>query len=261
MGVTQKLLALYLVDRQLAGLKGRLRSAEAYLKQQDTHLKDIEARRAATALKLRHAESSAHNLETEVKGIDDRIAKLRDRMNTAATSKEHAALLTEVSTIKADRGRLEEQALAALSEAEQLRTAAAALDTEKTDRDKVRAVAAADREARAAEIKDRVAELEAQRVKALAEVPPTALAKYDALVAAGIDEVMAPIEEQDRRNKDYSCGGCYTHIPLEKLSTLLNQGEMVVCPSCNVILYIEETLRTSITGAAEKKRSSRKVEA
>jgi len=261
MGVTQKLLALCNVDRQLSGLKSRLQSAEAYLKLQDTQLKNIEAKRAAVTLKLRHAESSSHNLETEVKGIDDRIAKLRERMNNASTSKEHAAMLTEISTIKADRGRLEEQALAALQDAEKLKAELAALDAEKTERAKVRGVASTDRDARDAEIKDRVKELEAQRATAVADVPPTALAKYEALVDAGFEEVMAPIEEQDRRNKEYSCGGCYTHIPLEKVNTLLNQGDMVTCPNCNVILYIEETLRVSITGAAEKKRASRRVEA
>lgn len=262
MGVTQKLLALYMVDRQLSGLKSRLRSAESYLKQQDAQLKEIEARRLATAARLRAAESSAHNLETEVKGIDERIAKLRERMNSATTSKEHSALLTEVSTIKADRGKLEEQALGALGEAEKAREELAGLETEKAERDKVRGVAVTERDARTAEIKDRVAELEAERAKAVAEVPPTALAKYNALMEAGFEDVMAPIEEQDRRNKDYSCGGCYTHIPLEKVNTLLNRGDMVTCPSCNVILYMEESLHTSITGAAEKKRNARnRVEA
>ena len=258
MGVTQKLLALYLVDRQLSGLKSRLRSAEAYLVQQDSQLKNIETRRAATAAKLRHAESSAHNLETEVKGIDERIATLRERMNTATTSKEHAALLTEISTIKAERGKLEEQAIQALQEAEQFRADMAGLDTEKAEREKVRVVALADRDARTVEIKDRVKELEKERTTALADVPPSALGKYNALVEAGFEEIMAPIEEQDRRNKDYSCGGCYTHIPLEMVNTLLTRGEMVTCPSCNVILYIEESLHTSITGAAEKKRAARK---
>jgi predicted nucleic acid-binding Zn-ribbon protein len=261
MGVTSKLLALYRVDQQLHGLKGRLRSAEAYLKEQDRLLGEIDTNREALESQVRQLEASVHNTETEASALDERIATIRDRMNNASTSKEHSALLTEMNTLKADKELIEEGALGSLEELEQLRTKLTEIESERVEREKVRGVAEGDREKRAADIKDRVAELEGQRKEALADVPASALAAYDELVQSGRDEVMAPVEEQDRRNREYSCGGCYTHLPVELLNTLLNRGDLVRCPSCSVILYLEEDLRESINTAAEKKRKRREVNA
>ncbi len=261
MGVTSKLLALYRIDQQLNGLKSRLRAAEAYLRKQEELVKELEARRASLESQRKQLEASVHNDEMEAKAYDERIETLRDRMNNAATSREHSALLTEMNTVKADKGLLEEKALESLQALDEIREQAAAVEKEHEERIGVLGVARTDRDAREAEIKDRVEELEAERAEKEKEVPPHALGAYRELQELGVDEVMAPIEEQDRRNKEYSCGACYTHLPVEQLSTLLNRGDLVRCSSCDVILYLEEDLRESITSAAEKKRKKREVEA
>lgn len=260
MGATSKLLALYRVDQQLTGLKSRLKSAERYLKQQDAQLADIDARHDAVRSQLRQLEATAHNNETELRGYDDRIASLRERMNTASTSKEHSALLTEVNTVKADKAAAEEKGLETLESIEALRAQLAELEQLKSEREKVRKVAQADRDERSSEISGRVAELEKRREEALSEVPPSALAEYDALVEIGVEEPMAPVEEQDRRNKEYACGACYTHLPVEQVSVLLNRSDIVKCTSCGVILFIQDELRDSLETAAEKRRKKRAAE-
>ncbi len=260
MGETSKLLALYRIDQQLNGLKGRLRAAEAYLRKQDELLGELDARKRALESQKKQLEASVHNNEVEASSYDERIETLRERMNTAATSREHSALLTEMNTIKADKGLLEEKALESLQALDEIKEQFEAIAKDHEERVGVRGVAKADRDEREAEIKDRVAELETERAKREAEVPPGALAVYQELRDLGVDDVMAPIEEQDRRNKEYSCGACFTHLPVEQLSTLLNRGDLVRCSSCDVILYIEDELRDSITTAAEKKRKRREVE-
>ena len=182
-------------------------------------------------------------------------------MNTASTSKEHGALLTEMNTLKADRGQYEERALELMESLERLRAELEEVEAELAERTKVRQVAENDREQKAADIKDRVAELEKQREAAAAEVPASALGMYDALrEARDADEVMASVEEQDRRNKEYSCGSCYTHLPVEQVNILLNRGDVTTCPACDVILYMEDELRDSLISAAEKRRKRREVE-
>lgn len=257
MGATAKLLKLYRVDQKLNGLKRRLRSAERYLAQQDLELEHLGARHASLDKQLRQLQASIHNDETQIKNYDERIATNRERMNTAATSKEHSALLTEVNTIKADRALIEERVLDMVSKADELNDEVTRVDTEIEERQKVREVAVKERDEREAEIGDKVTVLEEERAEALKDVPADTLAQYDQLTETALedDEVMAPVNEEDRRNKEYTCGACYTLLPVEQVNVLLNRGTLQICPSCSVILYIEEDLRESIEIAVEKKRA------
>jgi len=73
MGVTAKLVRLYRVDQQLRGLSGRLRTAEAYLKEQERILGELDAKSGAIGAQLKLLEASAHNDEVEAKGFDQKI--------------------------------------------------------------------------------------------------------------------------------------------------------------------------------------------
>lgn len=222
---------------------------------------EIDAALGVHSTQLRQLEASAHNDEVESNSFEQKIESLRERMNNARTSKEHAALLSEINTLKADKSLIEDRAIKSMQKLDEVRVQVQTLETARAERAKVRDVAAADREARAAEIKDRVAELEAERVKALEDIPPAALLIYEERVAMGDDEsIMAPIEEQDRRSLEYTCGSCYTHLPIEQVSILLKRGDVTKCPSCKVILFMEEELRDSINTAQQKKRKTVGIE-
>lgn len=257
MSVTEKLLALYRVDQRLNGLKSRLRQAETYLRQQETLLKKINDTHASLTSQLRQIEATVHNDQTEIDALDQRIATIRERMQTAATSKEHSALLTEMNTIKVDRGLIETRAVEALEQLDAIRGQIAEIEAQHSEREKVRLVAEQDRDRRAADISGAVSELEKDREQVMTEVPASALGAYNELLELGLDDVMAKVEEQDRRNKEYSCGACYTHLPVEQLNILMNKGDMTKCPTCGVILYLEEDLFDSISSDAEKKRKKR----
>lgn len=262
MGVTGKLLNLYRVDQQLRGLKVRLRQAEAYLSTQVTTLGDLTNQKGSLESQIRQLKSSMANDENEIAAKEERINALRDRMTQASTSKEHTALLTESSTLKNDKAEIEKRVLDMMGKVEQLQEKIAQTSTLMEERDRVKGVAQSDRDKKAEEIKDRVTELEAERAAAVKEVPTTALATYEDAMARGIDEVMAPIEEADRRNLEYTCGACFTHLPIERVSVLLNRGDLTTCPACDTILYIDDTLRTSISdGGTKKKTTTRKKKA
>ncbi|GAB4551650.1 MAG: hypothetical protein Tsb0013_13760 [Phycisphaerales bacterium] len=257
MGVTAKLLKLYRVDQKLNGLKRRLRAAERYLAQQETELQTLTKKHASLDTQLRQIQASIHNDETEIKRLDDKIATNRERMNNAATSKEHSALLTEINTMKADRAIIEERVLEMVAKSDELNDEVSRVDAEVQERTKVREIAQTDRDEREAEIGDKLKELETERAEALKDVPADALSQYQGLLETALedDEVMAPVNEEDRRNKEYTCGACYTLLPVEQVNVLLTRGAIQVCPSCSVILYIEQDLRESIETAMEKKRA------
>lgn len=262
MGITTALLKLYRVDQRLHGLKSRLRAAENYLKAQDRKIADLQDKQASLSTQIRQLEANAHNDENETKGIDERIAMLRDRMNNAKTSKEHSALLVEINTLKADKSLIEDRAIGTLGTLDALREQVAAVEAELSTVQKVHGVALVDRNAREAEIKDQLDALEAERKVVLAEVPASALSIYnDRLARNDIDDVMSAVVEVDRRNMEYTCEVSNTMLPVELVNRLLARSELVQCPTSGAILYMPDDLRDSMQAAADKKRKKREVTA
>ncbi len=241
--VTAKLLELHLIESQIRGLTRRLKDAERTLSIQTAAQGELKAQADALRAQMRQLEATAANDEGEVKRLDERIAKLREQMNAAKSNKEYTTFQTEISTLKADRGQVEEKALGSLTKFDAVRKSLEELETQQADRKVLVDAATKERDQRQEEIKDRLNELTAQRKAAMADVPDHALAEFEKRVALGEEDIMAPLEEYDRRNREYVCGSCQVVVPMEKLNGLLGRGELTVCSSCGVILFLEAATR------------------
>jgi predicted nucleic acid-binding Zn-ribbon protein len=179
--------------------------------------------------------------------IDERTAKLRDQMNRATSNKEYSALLTEVNTLKADKSKIETAALERMTKLDEIRSEIEALRADRDERIKMRAVAESQRDERAAEVKQRLEELQKERAEAASGVPTEALQIFETRSEIDPEEIMAPVEEHSRRNFEYACGACQVMLPMETVSTLLGSGELTKCVSCGVILYLDESLREAMS--------------
>lgn len=248
MSVTTKLLRLYKVDCQVRSLRSRVDSAERYLKQQDRTLEELEAKRAALSGQARQLQATIGNDENEARSIEERIGKLREKLNNATSNKEYSALLTEVNTLKADKSGVDDRILESMTRLDEIKNAIAEIDSETKERGKVRAVALSERDQRAADVKDRLTELEAERSVAAHEVPSDALSKFEEEVGFREDEVMAPVNEHSRKHMEYACGSCQVLLPFEAVNRLLGDGDLTFCGNCGAILYIEDELRELVTG-------------
>lgn len=241
MSATIKLYRLFMIDKQLRGLKSRLTQAERFLKQQEHQLSQIAAQRTALAGQLRQLKASIGDHEGEAKRLEEKVASLREQMNSAQTNREYKAFLTEVNTFTGEKDKEESAALELMGKVEELEARDAQLGELLTEREKMRGVAEADRDQRAEEIKGRVEELEKELEKRRAEVPADAMAAYEDLVGLNPGEdPMAPIEIVNKKRHEYHCGSCMMGLPMETVSGLLSHGNLTRCPSCTVILYLEE---------------------
>ncbi|MDX2148330.1 MAG: hypothetical protein SFZ23_12485 [Planctomycetota bacterium] len=247
MNVTARLVKLFQVEKQLRGLKSRLGAAEQFLTDQLRQLEEIDARRSTLEAQLKQASASAANAEGETKRIDARMETIRKQMNDAKTNKEYKAFLSEVNTLKEERDKHETTALEQMAKVDGLRKQLDDLASQRAERERVRGVADADRSKRAEEIRERLAELSEERKRLAADVPETALKALERLVTTKGEDAMAPIEEQDRKRMEYTCGACMMSLPIESLNGLLTHGNLTRCVSCSSILYIEDTLQRQLT--------------
>jgi uncharacterized protein len=260
MSVTEKLLRVFRVDQQLSGLQSRLRAAERFLEEQTRQLQQIDAKRETINGQLKHLQATIGDNEGEMARLDARIEVLREQMNSAKTNKEYKAFLTEVNTLKADRSQYETAALEQMTKSDELRKQVEQLDAQRGDREKLQKVAAEDRERKAEEIKDRLAQLQTERKTLVAEVSSETMSLYEQLVRQRGDDAMAPIEELDRRRHEYTCSSCQMAVPVETVSALIRGSSagapLTRCVSCGAILYLETETAERLQGGGKKGKKS-----
>lgn len=247
MDVTSKLLKVFHVEKQIRGLSSRLTAAERFLAQQNKELDAIAAKRAALEGTYKTHLGASKGNEGEMARLTARMDAIKKQMDSAQTNKEYKAFLTEYNTLKAEADRFETAATEGLMKVDEVKKQLAELDAAKADREKVKAVAQAERDQREVEIKGRMDELKAQRVTLLAEVPADALEIFNQLLRTKGDEAMAPLEEQDRKRLEYTCGSCMMNVRIDAVTGLLSNGKLTLCTSCGSILYLEKETAEALT--------------
>jgi len=250
MTLTTDLLSLFRIDSQVRGLRRRLDSASRYLDAQDLTLQELGQQHDEVKLRRRHVQATIGNLEGEVAVIDERLEKLRGELNVATTNKQYTAVLTELNTAKLARSELEDRTLLEMETVEECGRQLETLAGETAERTKVRAIAEAKLKQRHEEVGTRLTELEQQRTTAADCIPGTDLKLFDDLAEAYDGEAVTPVEEIDRRRREYVCGSCNLNLPFEAVTALMGRGDtLVVCPACGRILFLQDDTR----GALAKK--------
>ena len=246
MDITNRLLRVYQLDRQLAGLQSRLRAAERFLAEQTKQLAALDAKHSAVKLQTKQIAAHVANQENDIRATEERLEHLREQMNNAKTNKEYKGFLTEVNMLKADKSKVEEEALAQMTKADELKAQLTELEAQRTEREKMRGVAETECATRKSEIADRLEQLTKERAEAAAEVPGDVLAQYDRLFELRDEDAMAPVEITDRKRHEYNCGACMMSLPMETSISLLG-GKLTICSNCQCILYLPAEAAEAIT--------------
>jgi predicted nucleic acid-binding Zn-ribbon protein len=250
MSLNENLLKLFRIDSQVRGLRGRLESAQRYLDGQQARLDELNRQRNELESRHRQLQATVGNLETECKGLTERIEMFRDELNSATTNKIYSARLTELNTAKLSFGELETREIEEMEKIDVVTAELEKIAAETVEREKVRVVAVNQLKERRDEIGSRLAELESEREVAAEAVPGAELRVFNEMADCYDGEAMANIGEIDRRRREYACGECNIHLPFEAVALLMGHTETLSrCPACQRILYLEDETR----GALAKK--------
>jgi len=248
MSLHEKLYQLFLLDQQVRGLSTRLDSARNRHKAQNTKLEQLSQQHRELAEQVKHVSAKTSTLEKEASDIEARIATIRTRMNAVTSNKEYAAMLLEVNTIKIDKDKKEEEAIAQMENRERLAGQLKELETKVADQKRMVGISEKEVTDRRAEVGEKLSEVTVQRDAAAKELPPDSLAAFNKAASYHDGEALAVVVEESRKHHEYSCGGCYMSIPVERLNTLMSrQNTLTSCPNCSRILYVAEELKQSLS--------------
>lgn len=247
MALIENLLNLHRVDGQVRALRTRVDAAKRYLDAQSRLLQDVQQQQQELQTRRKHLQATIANSEVEIKGIDQRVEKLRNELNSSPNQKQYSALLNELTTVKDQKKKVEDRLLNEMQDAEKVEEQLAQIATQVQERTKLRDHAAAQHAERVADVGQRLSELEQERRAAAAIIPSDALAQFDEAADLHEGEAMAGVEEISRRNREYACGECNMHLPFELVSQLTSHNNAILlCPSCDRILYMQEEMRGTL---------------
>jgi len=229
----QKLLELQKLDQQIASLR---RDLDSLPDETSRRQRALDARRSEAAAKektVQEAELQVRTLELATRQGDEEVKKLDARLNTVKNNAEYQATLLQIESVKRERDRAQEEALAVLDRLAPLHaardeaSAAARVESETFQRflEEARKL----REAREAD----VARVAAGRAQLLEGVASDLIGRYETLFRSRDGLAVCAVEGQ-------VCQGCYNRITMNDIARLRGGSSIVECGSCNRMLFLRD---------------------
>ena len=238
---------LFLLDQQVRGLRRRLDSGLRRHGLLQGKAEQFESQHRELLTQLKQAQARAADLEHQSDAVEQKVELHREQMNTVTTNKEYSALLVEVNTLKLEKSKREDEALAQLDEVDEIKQRIEELAAKLADQTKLVQGAETEIDVARTEVGDRLNQAQNERNDAATKLGPTALNTFERISLHHDGEALALVEEQDRRRREYCCGGCYLQLPFEHINTIMVQpNESVQCPSCHRFLYMANELKVAI---------------
>jgi predicted nucleic acid-binding Zn-ribbon protein len=234
----------------LSSLREKLKALEA-LQGIDLELNDVRAerdgiapKRAAAEAKVAEArrawndekarleanERERRQLESLLMMERDKVKKWEGKLGEIRTPREYAAFSREIDIAKKTNESQSEQIKALAAQAADLQRALetkgeALAEAELGSEGEVKALTD-----RAAEVEERLRQLDARRVEAAQAVDASLLAKYENIKKRRAGIAVCPVIGM-------TCNGCHRNIPPQLAITLQRANSIESCPNCHRIIY------------------------
>lgn len=228
---------LYSLNQQIESQRSRARAHERHLASLGTQIEQMRDQ-------IRKAQAMAGEADLELKTRDANLEKLRTQLNQSKTNKEYTALLREISTFKADSGKVEENALRRMNDVDDLKKKLSGMEQQSAQERKRVEDLQSQAKGREAELAGQVAELVSRRDAAAVGLPADVLMQFNRIAEAHEGEAMAPIVKAHPKREEYICGGCNMGVTLEQVNSLRSRDDVQICNCCGRLLYLDESARS-----------------
>jgi uncharacterized protein len=227
----ERLIELEKVDREVARLTEEVatlpRRVAAIEEKLAEHKEAVE--KAKTQIKSN--EAGRRQLETDIKGFQEKIVKYRSQSSSVKTNDEYRALMHEVEFAEKQISGCEDKILELMisleNDEKSLKRADAELKTESADVEREKAEA----RVRTAEDEKLLAGLREKRASLRSEVNDSALAYYD--------RVMRQRKSAISEARDQKCLACFVMLRPQIWQEIRGNEQIVTCSSCGRILYFD----------------------
>ena len=171
--------------------------------------------------------------ESDLKGCEDKIAKLGGQLNTAKTNKEYSVLQQEINGVKADNSLIEEEILVLMGRAEAAEQEVKAVQKQVADAESQISSESTRIDKELSDLGAKIDTLRKERDKLASHLERELLRTYEKIQKAKPDGVAIA------RVVDGTCQGCYMGLTSQDVNMLMKTSqEAILCRSCTRILYL-----------------------
>ncbi len=243
--ILPSLLVLHKIDHDIHEFQGRL---AALLKDQvavEANIGKLSANQVELESTGRKLQATISGHELDIAARQEHIEKMRQSLNITRNNKEYSAILVQISAEKAEVVKIEKLALELMQQLEVNGTSLADIKGQLEKAQSSLAETQRKNSEQVGEVKEFIAQLEAKRGEALANVSPDARRQYERLMQKYPGNVMAPAEFDEDDLENVSCGGCFMSLNVEDVNLLRGRDEIRKCNSCGRILFLPEMLNAN----------------
>jgi predicted nucleic acid-binding Zn-ribbon protein len=228
--IIERLLIIQDRDRKITHLMREAKDLPARIQEIKSRL-DIHRESMKTAHEdMKKNAAATKQAEVEIDSRKQKIMKFREQQLQIKSNDEYRILEHEIAVVQGEIRNLEDQELALMEQAENLRKAIA--EREK-DLKQEEGRANQDEEVlkkRLENIQAEIHDLQVDRDSQAAGTDPTWLARYDRIFKRTADYALVPVENA-------ACGGCHMKLPPHLVHEAKRGLAMTQCSFCSRILY------------------------
>jgi predicted nucleic acid-binding Zn-ribbon protein len=226
----EKLLILQDRDRKIRRLKAQLAEIEPERQILKTKTAGAQAALEAAKTRVKELESKRKDLELEVEAKKEQISRYANQQFQTRKNEEYRALAHEIQLCKEVIFKTEDEEIAVMEQTEAGQKEVARCTQAAGEAKKVMEEQITELGTREQNLKNDLAELEANRQELASAVDDSARGRYDRLIKNKGENAVVGVQHG-------VCGGCHMKIQPQLLVMCQAQQELVTCSNCGRILY------------------------
>ncbi len=227
----QKLLELQKVDQEISSLTRDIDALPAEEQKRKRRLDELERTMAERRARLQKTDLEARALDKAVRGNDDEIKRLNERLNIVRNNAEYQATLFQIEAVRKDRDVTQDECLKLLESVDAQKVESTAAEAAHAEEKKIFDAFLVEAEALRQSRAGAIAAVRNRR-KAMTEgVPADLLREYEGLYKTREHIAVSPVQAS-------YCQGCYHKITMNDTARLMGLSVVVRCGSCQRILYL-----------------------
>jgi uncharacterized protein len=249
--ILQNLLDLQHVDIHLNEVRARLAKFPKKLAESDARVAASKAELDASKAAQLATVKDRKKYELDVDSWKDKVRKYRDQTSQIKTNESYRALLHEVQMAEDEIAKAEDRLLEQMVASEEYDRRIKASEISLKDVEQVERVQRSTVEADRTVAEKDLADLNAERTRAIAEIPENLLDHYDRIVRKHNGVALAEVRNE-------KCGACGMIVRPHVIQEMrrADSAEMFHCETCTRIIYYIESGVSAAASASQASASA-----